>query len=152
MKRYQTVLGLAVLSATTFGLGGCETPTTISYDGALPRYEHPAGSSQDWHYQCFFHPGANVYFQPWQQRYYWFEDGTWKTSGTPPHVFTLDARLAKAVKTQGTLPFLQHDTYAAVHPDRRGVEMPAKYVPTPGTHMAIYPNLDDAQWVQVGED
>ena len=115
----------AMLSA--FALGGCSAPTDVTWQAnGMPRHDHP--SQEWWHYKFIYHPNAQVYFEPYTQRYFWFQDGAWREGHSLPGEVTLEGRLAQVVNLREEQPSGQHQTVMAWHPCLR--ELPARFDPS----------------------
>ena len=114
-RAVMSILGLCVAA----GLSGCQSATTVSWEpSGTPRHEVPGES---WHYQFVYHPNAQTYYEPFTQRYFWFEDGAWRGGDHCPPELSLDPRLAKVVYLENSVPFIQHDSTYALHPARQPV-------------------------------
>jgi hypothetical protein len=86
--------------------------TALAEAGLL---ETRPGSSEFARYYSYY-PDTQVYFNPWQNRYYWMERSHW-TSGTelPAHV-RLGESEPVTVKLFTGRPYSQHHQVLAMHP------------------------------------
>ena len=125
--RSRKAIALAVSMMAAAGLAaGCSQESTVSWqpDG-MPHHTHPYQSW--WTYEFVYHPNAQVYFEPYTQQYFWFEDGWWHRADQPPQELVLDPTLATVVKLQQTVPHPQHETVLTWHPCYR--DMPPQFDP-----------------------
>ena len=105
------VTGFAALTLT-----GCASPNQhLSWDpDGQPRTDHP--EQQWWHYEFVYHPQAQLYYEPYTKRYFWFNglDQEWMTGDQPPKGFSIDPTVSKVVRVKTREPHMDHVIVLAV--------------------------------------
>lgn len=109
-------LGFAASLATLSMLNGCATPNQyLSWDSnGQPRTDHPEQSW--WHYEFVYHPQAELYYEPYTKRYFWFDEHRWEwmSSNQPPRGTSVDPTVSKVVRVKTQDPHMDHVTVLAV--------------------------------------
>jgi hypothetical protein len=97
-------------------LTGCESAqSSLSIqDNGVLRQDSTAHTW--WHYQFVYYPDEQVYYEPFTQTYWWFEEGSWWPGDKLPDEFELRREMAQVVYLQHDRPYLQHGTVLALHP------------------------------------
>lgn len=150
-----TAYALTAAAALTIGatmLGGCNhTHSQVTWqDDNTPRHVH---QQQDWwNYQFVYFPVAQVYYEPYSETYYWFQDGLWREGNELPSHIKLQHETPHVVKLESRYPYMQHHTVT------RSFAM--NFQPYPGSDFTTSPEAfasymdrynaatQDSQWAQ----
>ncbi len=114
-----SLTGAALLAAALLTAGGCAPRTgdrTVTWrsDG-VPHHEHADARHDWWTYQFVYYPRAEVYFEPFSQEWWWFEDGRWRSGLELPAGRTTFRQTPTVVFFQTPWPFVQHGNAVAMH-------------------------------------
>lgn len=117
---------LTVGLAAAFALGGCNSASHTQVEWqpeGTPRHTH---HTEDWwQYQYVYHPNVQVYFEPYSETYFWFENGQWHEGAELPKHITLDPEWTRVVKLKSPKPHSQHATVVAQHGPQKYRAYPA---------------------------
>ncbi|MBT8484844.1 MAG: hypothetical protein HKO59_17965 [Phycisphaerales bacterium] len=116
------------LAGILITLAGCESAQpSVSWQDGDPVFESARGERTFHRYR--YHPNAKVYYEPFNQRYYWFQDGAWRSGTTIPTELDalIEPRLSTTIDLEQELPFLHHESVRAKHPSRRPI--PTRFDP-----------------------
>ena len=120
---FTRVVGISLLTGL-FIATGCQRTSTVTWqDNGMPYHVHP--DQCWWNYQYVYYPNAQVYFEPYTKRFFWFENGIWRSDQQPPSELELNPEQARVVKLQNGVPFPQHDTVLVWYPCAR--PLPARF-------------------------
>jgi len=125
-----SVLGMTVVAAIS--LTGCQQPTNVTWtESGQPVHQNP--NQLGWGgYLYVYHSGINAYYEPYSQRYFWFEDGSWRAGDTLPIELDTHPRHARFVRLHSPYPFENHDSVRAMVPSPGGIEISPRFQPQLG--------------------
>jgi hypothetical protein len=129
------ILGTFATVGLAAALAGCQThqyPT--AWEGSTFEHAHPYQNW--WSYQFVYYPGQQVYFEPYTETYFWFENGLWEQGPELGENFAIDSSDAVVVKLQHKKPYVQHCSVTVWHPNYYG-PVPGSLDPYHATPEAI---------------
>lgn len=111
-------LGLSMLGLCVTMLGCQGSGHPIVWQDGMPVHENP---HQNWWSHTFvYYPDRQVYYEPYNETYFWYEHGLWEEGMELPPDVIIYPKLARTVKLQHPKPYIQHHTVTSWHPNFYG--------------------------------
>lgn len=140
---FATTLGAVILASA---LTGCESQSTVSWQDEQEQHFDELVSTENWStYNFYYYPQHQVYYDPVDQKYFWFDNGGWYEGPKLPMQFVLRKTPMEFIELQTNKPWTQHDAVAASYgpstPFEGSTVMPKANVDALDTYSAAQPDM-----------
>lgn len=107
--RFCSVLGLLAASGA-ISLTGCShnaNSTVVWEDNGMPSH-NPMSQNKRWKYKFVYFPGEDVYYEPYTQKYFWFDGDFWYEGDQLPKHITINSVEPQVVRLAFDKPYMSH--------------------------------------------